>query len=251
MLTNRPSFFVSTMLVIVIFGLKACAPVVSVPIVERPQPPTERINHHWVASGETLYAIAWRYNMDPVALASANGIRKPYRIYSGQRLRLDGGKAQTRRASPTSASQPANTVSRPRPVPRREQIANLAGTWQWPTQGQLKRRYTTRANDVHNGLDIDGVEGQPIRAANAGTVVYAGDGLPAYGKLLIIKHDDIYLSAYAHNRRLIVKEGQQIKTGQKIAEMGKTGTTFEHLHFEVRKKGIPIDPLSVLPRKAG
>jgi lipoprotein NlpD len=121
--------------------------------------------------------------------------------------------------------------------------------WQWPTKGNVSRRYSSKSSALHKGVDIRGTRGQSIFAANTGTVVYAGAGLPAYGKLLIVKHNDTYLSAYAHNRQLLVDEGDKVKVGQKIAEMGKSGTTYEHLHFEIRKKGVPINPLTILPKR--
>lgn len=120
-----------------------------------------------------------------------------------------------------------------------------AVTWQWPTQG---KRFTAFSH-LDKGLRINGRAGDPIHAAAAGTIVYSGEGLKRYGKLIIIKHNNNYLSAYAHNRRVLVKEGEWVKQGQKIAEMGHTGTQSTMLYFEIRRAGKPIDPLSVYRNK--
>ena len=123
----------------------------------------------------------------------------------------------------------------------------MAGTWMWPAEGQLLKRYS--GIDAAKGLDIGGTRGQPIHAAASGRVVYQGSGLRGYGQLIIIKHSDEYLSAYAHNDRIYVKEGAVVKRGQKIADMGSTGTDRVKLHFEIRRQGAPIDPLKFLPKR--
>lgn len=247
--------------------LTGCAQRAAIPVVERLQPPTEKINTHWVSEGETLYAIAWRYNLDAQQLARANGLDGSSRIYRGQTLRLDTDRAlREQRAS--AARSPA--VSRPseRAVarnsaarsatsntsPKPSANANLnaePGSWRWPAQGSVLERFSFRRGAGHKGLDIAGRTGQPVHAAHNGLVVYAGDGLPAYGQLLIVKHSEEYLSAYAHNSRLLVREGDRVIAGQKVAEMGRTGTTHEHLHFEIRKRGVPVNPMALLPRRSG
>jgi lipoprotein NlpD len=230
------------------FILLACADSAHVIVVERPQPPTEKINIHWVSPGETLYAIAWRYNMDPERLARANGIRSPYRLNAGQQLTLiltTVPKART----PVVASQPSVVKKKKKSLPQVSKRFDGFTAWQWPAKGNVSRRFSSKSNALHKGLDIRGKRGQSVYAANTGVVVYAGAGLPAYGKLLIVKHNETYLSAYAHNSQLLVKEGDKVKVGQQIAEMGKSGTTYEHLHFEIRKKGVPVNPLTVLPSK--
>ncbi|MBT5292754.1 MAG: peptidoglycan DD-metalloendopeptidase family protein [Cellvibrionales bacterium] len=230
------------------FILLACADSAHVIVVERPQPPTEKINIHWVSPGETLYAIAWRYNMDPERLARANGIRSPYRLNAGQQLTLiltTVPKART----PVVASQSSVVKKKKKPSPQVSKRFDGFTAWQWPAKGNVSRRFSSKSNALHKGLDIRGKRGQSVYAANTGVVVYAGAGLPAYGKLLIVKHNETYLSAYAHNSQLLVKEGDKVKVGQQIAEMGKSGTTYEHLHFEIRKKGVPVNPLTVLPSK--
>lgn len=247
-------------LIALILLLQACADSAYVRVVERPQPPTERINSHWVNPGETLYAIAWRYNMDPDTLARANGLRAPYRIQAGKKLSLDLSRANryrstasvstsassnTSKAASTSKTASTNRTSQSATA---KQVYKTVGAWRWPVKGSVSKKYEGGGSAIHKGLDITGRQGQSVYAANHGVVVYAGSGLPAYGKLLIVKHNEVYLSAYAHNSKLTVSEGDKVKVGQKIAEIGKSGTTHEHLHFEIRKKGIPVDPLKVLPR---
>jgi lipoprotein NlpD len=122
-----------------------------------------------------------------------------------------------------------------------------AGGWRWPTEGNVIRGFV--ANDPgRQGIKIAGEAGQPVIASRAGQVVYSGAGLVGYGELVIIKHDGGYLTAYGHNRRRLVQEGEQVKAGQTIAELGRSGTDREMLHFEIRVGGKPVDPLPLLPR---
>jgi len=116
--------------------------------------------------------------------------------------------------------------------------------WIWPTEGRVSSHFSQSTK----GMDISGKTGQPVLASAAGKVVYSGTGLRGYGKLIIIKHNNAYLSAYAHNNKLLVKEGQIVSRGQVIAEMGKTDSNLVRLHFEIRKNGKPVDPLKYLPR---
>ncbi len=121
-----------------------------------------------------------------------------------------------------------------------------AAGWRWPAQGQLIGRFVA-GDPKRQGIDIAGTAGQPVFAAADGVVVYSGAGLVGYGELIIVKHSDEWLSAYAHNRRRLVTEGSAVKGGQQIAELGRSGTSRDMLHFEVRRNGKPVDPLSVLP----
>lgn len=114
--------------------------------------------------------------------------------------------------------------------------------WSWPAAGVLLSSYSPKTK----GIDIGGKIGQPVCAASSGQVVYAGGGLRGYGKLVIIKHDNQYLSVYAYNRLLFVRDGDWVKRGQKIADMGRNGTGLEILHFEIRKQGNPINPLNLI-----
>lgn len=190
-----------------------------------------------VRKGDTLFALAQQHNIDAKQLAAINGLKSPYIIRPGQTLKLSATKKSNR--SPKSTP----TKKRPAPVP----VDNKAITWHWPVQGKLITTFKSNKTG-RKGIDIAGSEGKDIRAAASGRVVYSGNGLISYGNLVIIKHNRSYLSAYAHNRRLLVKEGDAIKAGQKIAELGKTGTDSPRLHFEIRKNGKPVNPLSYLPR---
>ncbi len=122
------------------------------------------------------------------------------------------------------------------------------GQWQWPTQGQVVSRFAA-GDKSRQGIAIAGTAGQPVRAAAAGTVVYSGAGLVGYGELIIIKHSDQWLSAYGHNRRRLVAEGANVAAGQQIAELGRTGTSRDMLHFEIRSNGRPVDPAPLLPAR--
>lgn len=152
------------------------------------------------------------------------------------------------------APEPAPEVAKkpiPAPVatkPSTPGKAPAAGQWLWPAKGKVLAKFSS-AEPVNKGVDIAGNSGEPIVSAASGTVVYAGQGLRGYGNLVIIKHDDAYLSAYAHARKILVKESQSIKAGQKIAEIGSTGTDSVKLHFEIRKNGKPVDPLYYLPKR--
>ena len=120
--------------------------------------------------------------------------------------------------------------------------------WRWPASGRLISRFDAR-RPGRKGIDIAGKSGDPVRAAADGVVVYAGSGLSGYGRLIIIKHNKVFLSAYAHNRKLMAKEGQRVKAGQRIAQMGRSGTDRTRLHFEIRRNGSPVDPLRYLPKR--
>ena len=182
---------------------------------------------HLVQRGETLAAIGRRYGTDYLTLAQLNNIRAPYTIYPGQRLRLPGSA----RAG----------VSTPIAPP---------GGWTWPVAGTTLRGYSA-AHGGNKGLDIAGQIGQPIRAAAAGTVVYAGNGLRQYGNLVIVKHNEDYLSAYGHLENIAVAEGSAVNRGQTIASMGGPGDGRGMLHFEIRYRGTPIDPAPMLPPRSG
>jgi lipoprotein NlpD len=120
-----------------------------------------------------------------------------------------------------------------------------AVTWTWPTQGKIVANFNE--NGGPKGLQIAGEIGQPVLASAAGRVVYTGSGLRGYGNLVIIKHNNTYLTAYAHNQSLLVKEDQNVRRGQKIAEMGSTDAERVQLHFEIRRQGRPVDPAKLLP----
>lgn len=208
-----------------------------------------------VQRGDTLYGLAFRNEIDFRDLASWNNIGAPYTIYPGQSLRLYPGSGKPAAPSATTASRPPaapTSTSRPAPTttPSAKPVApvNSGFAWRWPADGQVIGRFV--AGDASKqGVDIAGSNGQPVRAAGDGVVVYSGGGLVGYGELIIIKHNEAWLSAYGHNRKRLVNEGQNVKAGQQIAEMGRSGTARDMLHFEIRFNGKPVDPLLYLPKK--
>ncbi len=145
-----------------------------------------------------------------------------------------------------ATNQTTRIENAPEPLPNKVASApNSSGIdWIWPTDGKLLEGFS----DKSKGVRISGVVGQPVLASAGGQVVYSGSGLRGYGKLLIIKHNNTYLSAYAHNSKILVQEGETVTKGQKIAEMGDSDTDSVKLHFEIRKNGKPVDPIQFLPR---
>jgi len=241
------------------------------PVVDRSHAAKQRqyspvtSGHYVVKRGDTLYSIAFRFGWDWKALAARNGIRAPYVIMPGQVIRFSAtSKAPVvaRKSTPQTTQKPVSTTkSKPvaaakpvKPVTSAQQISKPVvapgsqGKWLWPTDGTLVGRYSSNTS-LNKGIDIAGKLGQPIIATADGSVVYAGSGLRGYGELIIIKHNDTFISAYGHNRRLLVNEGQTVKAGQKIAEMGSTGTDQVKVHFEIRRQGKPVDPLQYLPKR--
>jgi len=205
-----------------------------------------------VRAGDTLYAIARRTKVSPLDLASWNNLSSPDTIYPGQVLKLyPGGSVASRPATPTAgtATRPA-TSSAPAPVAATPAPSAVASgfNWRWPADGVVVGKFVA-GETTKQGVDIAGTNGQPVKAAADGVVVYSGSGLVGYGELIIIKHNEQWLSAYGHNRKRLVNEGQSVKAGQQIAEMGRSGTTRDMVHFEIRYNGKPVDPLGYLPKK--
>ncbi|WP_183410074.1 peptidoglycan DD-metalloendopeptidase family protein [Litorivivens lipolytica] len=235
------------------------------PVQDLHSPPERVPQHYVVRSGDTLFSIAFRYGLDFRGLAAANGIGRGYAIYPGQKLRLEDKAASVTTVAPVVSStpvlRPTNTPAKAKPTPTpppqkprptasskapAQSVTAPVSTWLWPTDGRVVQGFNS-SQYAHKGIDIAGKLEQPVNAAAAGIVVYAGSGLVGYGKLLIVKHNDRYLSAYAHNNRLLVKEGESVKQGQTIARMGDTGTDSVKLHFEIRKDGKPVNPVKLLP----
>ncbi|MGH8495024.1 MAG: peptidoglycan DD-metalloendopeptidase family protein [Gammaproteobacteria bacterium] len=210
-----------------------------------------------VQPGDSLYAIAWRYRLDYRDLARWNGLENPDLIQPGQRLRLSGAAPVARRAEEPprppqrsareepDVNPPSRTpVARPPPMPRELP----APTWSWPANGLVVGAFG-QDSAAGRGIDIGGRIGDPVRASAAGRVVYSGSGLIGYGQLIIIKHNNTYLSAYGHNRSLLVEQGDAVEQGQRIAEMGVGPNKRPVLHFEIRLNGKPVDPLRHLPAR--
>lgn len=214
-----------------------------------------------VRSGDTLSGIAARYGLSYISVAEMNDIPEPYRIYVGQSIRLKNTKrSTTTQVVDTSAPiqrktvvAPAQTtvktttsvtpkVTTPAPVTT---VPSSGLRWVKPSNGAVLQQYNLASNI--KGIRYAGNVGDPVFAAADGQVVYAADGLKEYGNLVLVKHINGYITAYAHNSKLNVKSGQNVTAGQKIAEMGSSGTTRTMLEFQVRLDGKPVNPASVLP----
>ncbi|WNO61950.1 peptidoglycan DD-metalloendopeptidase family protein [Rheinheimera sp. MMS21-TC3] len=237
-----------------------------------------QVQQYTVRKGDTLYAIAFRAGLDVRKLAGLNNISSPYIIYPGQIIKLKLPPNQSRPVStaaaktsaakkPSSQIKSNSSVKSPKPVAPKKQTEYVQTTtnnkvtkppiklpntalvqWQWPVKGKIVSGFSYQEQG-NKGIDITGVEGSRVNAAASGQVVYAGNALRGYGNLIIIKHNDDYLSAYAHNRKLLVQERQMVSAGQQIAEMGKTDATDVRLHFEIRYRGGSVDPMKYLPRR--
>lgn len=227
-------------------------------------------NTYVVQRGDTLYAIARRHRVQPRSLALLNDMGAPYAITPGDEIMLPGSardwqayaSARPTPAAPAAASTaPARdgvtivrsppSASRPRPATTA--VTGPAPSFDWPVRGDVIDSFGPKAAGRRNdGINIAAPEGSPVNAVADGLVVYAGDELAGYGNLVLIKHPDGWVSAYAHNRALLVTPDQVITKGQAIAEIGSTGSVeTPQLHFELRRAGRPVDPATALPRLAG
>jgi lipoprotein NlpD len=194
---------------------------------------------HIVRSGETLYSIAFRYGKSPDDLSRWNRLGNGSLIYPGQVLRLtpptgSGSRTASRAPSPRPTPKPLPSIP-DQPAPR----------WKWPTNGRIDVEFGAKPGPG-TGVLINGKTGQPVVAAASGRVVYAGSGLIGYGQLIILKHNETYLSAYGYTASLLVKEGQEVKKGQRIATMGEGPERKPRLHFEIRRNGKPVNPRQFL-----
>jgi len=247
-----------------------------------------RDGYYRVRKGDTLHAIAFNLSLDWRDIASWNHIASPYIIYPDQELRMSRPRPLTSSAQPETSTSSSRSGSQPQPssstvqdISRQDAARTTAlktpqstttstykpptstastykpsssaakddpSKWLWPANGRIISNF--KANDPsRNGIEIGGKEGQAISATAAGEVVYSGNGLIGYGELIIIKHSDRLLSAYAHNRKRMVSEGQKVKAGAQIAEMGRNERNQALLHFEIRVNGTPSNPLNYLPAR--
>lgn len=213
---------------------------------DSPGRPLDAPAFHEVSAGETLYSISWQYGYDYKRVANWNGIDSPYTIYPGQRIRLRANAAPARPREPQGNTR-VITVRPSQTVGERPSASSSTPQWRWPTEGAVVKTFKENARGK-KGIEIAGRSGQPIYAAAPGRIVYSGNGLKGYGNLVIIKHDEHYLSAYAYNSRLLVGENDTVQRGQQIAEMG-SGTNGAALHFEIRRTGRSVDPLRFLPKQ--
>lgn len=296
-------------IMVTLFFLASCSSVnTPIEVVDSRSPSGTKVLYHHVSVGETLYSIAWRYNLNYKRLARANHIGADFMIHPGQRILLDDkvrpvppllsvpkssaklrskltqvtptlSGAESRDSNANTKLAPAKPVpeklapilakSKSKPLPKKVLVktsqrlkkqpvkvnkssssntSSFSNTWQWPATGRVLEKFHA-SNGLNKGIDIGGKLGEPVLAASAGKVVYAGEGLRGYGKLIIVKHSEKYLSAYGHNKKVLVSEGDNVEIGQKIALLGSTGTDRVKLHFEIRDQGKPVNPLLILPKK--
>ena len=227
-------------------------------------------NKYTVQKGDTLYSIAFSAGKDFRTLAKNNSIPSPYVIYPGQVISLVATSSHAiasnspvkQKITPTKIKQKTNkklkkNLDQPK---QREYVQKQANKivsnakpsssskvkWFWPAKGKVTKRFSNKENG-YKGLQIANRTGASVLAAAQGTVVYAGNALRGYGNLIILKHNDDYLSAYAHNSKLLVREKQKVKAGQKIAEMGKSESSVTALRFEIRYRGQAVNPAKYLP----
>lgn len=213
-----------------------------------------------VKPGDTLYSIAFRFGLDYKKLARANGIGPDYRIYEEQSLALKevGSSPSKSNAAPVTTAEPSVTVSVRSDAKADSQNTGVQSidktdgdtdvtSWIWPHGGKIVRTYKANTS-TRKGIDLRGRIGDSVLAATNGVVVYAGNGLPGYGNLIILEHGGSLLSAYAFTENMLVKEKDRVRSGQQIATMGAQGDQ-PGLHFEIRRNGKPVDPLTYLPKR--
>lgn len=215
-----------------------------------------------VKRGDTVSKIAARYGLNYPDIGRINQLDSQFTIYPNQRLRLRSGRMSHTSAARPATSRPVSTTPvkpvapiRAQPLPMASITTTAAAQsaaaqgilWQWPTRNPILQEFNQAAQI--KGIRFDGKSGDPVLAAAAGHVIYANNGLTEYGHLVLLRHADGYITAYAHNRRLLVQEGQTVDIGQPIAEIGNSGSSRTMLEFQIRKNGKPIDPKQVLPSR--
>ena len=218
--------------------------VASGPVVAQPVVTTSPVESRPLDEPARTASIAPAVSPDGVKREPRGG-KEPYSDEAYARLNKSAdGVAKPAVAAPAEAAVP------PKPEPKPESETVAAGpddvTWQWPSAGKVISPFSESGN---KGIDFAGKAGDPVLAAADGKVVYVGTGIRGFGQLLIVKHNATFLSAYAHNRKILVSEGQQVTRGQKIAEMGNSDSDMVKLHFEIRRQGKPTDPLAFLPKR--
>ena len=268
------TFFVLSLFLVGCSSNHKPAPVVdvqgSVPLSKRVKSSLKG-SEYIVKKGETLYSISWRANVDINSLATFNKLASPYKIYPGQKLFLVKNSTQaTSNVAHNEKQQTKKQIRIKKPVASDKKQAygkNVRGqkvnnktsangtnfsqkirNWLWPVNGKVIEGFST-AKQGNKGINIAGIRGDSVKSTADGQVVYAGDALRGYGQLIIVKHNDDYLSAYAHNDSILVKEQQLVKAGQVIAKMGDTDAERVMLHFEVRFRGKSVNPMKYLSKK--
>jgi lipoprotein NlpD len=244
------------------------------PVYSKEQRGVLKAEKYTVKKGETLYAIAFAAGTDVRTLSKLNNIPDPYIIHPGQTLRLRPSTLSTSQKTekkPIKSKVGSKIVTQPspkvvdstnrkhysgkggekttklKPAPSETYPSKVSG-WRWPSQGKVISWFSSKEQGT-KGLDFAGSKGDPVYAAADGKVVYAGGALRGFGQLIIIKHSEDYLSAYAHNSKLRVSEQQWVRAGQHIADMGDSGAESVKLHFEIRYRGTSVNPIRYLPKR--
>ena len=274
-MSRQITVYVTLFLSILLFGCtsrEAPAPVSS--LDNKVKPATRKVNisgsKYVVKKGDTLYSIAFSAQQDFRTLAKINDIPAPYTIFPGQNISLIKSAQKQKKTKKYTNSSKKSTVSiqknnkklkkeldQPKQreyvqkqankiISEKKRNSNAKVVWNWPAKGKVTQRFSNKENGF-KGLQMTNKQGASVVAAAHGTVVYAGNALRGYGNLIILKHNDDYLSAYAHNSKLLVKEKQEVKAGQKIAEMGSSDSTVTALRFEIRYRGQAVNPAKYLP----
>jgi lipoprotein NlpD len=241
------------------------------PVVNAWHQPSAGGSSYTVRKGDTLYSIAWQFGLDYRALAQANNLSAPYIITPGQTLNMIAkamplATVELQLPTQLTAQEPVSPIAKKRPQTKigsrrlvrdepqvikpqrassKRPIPKRVSRWAWPAKGRIIKKFNKRSLNAQ-GIDISGLYGEKIRAAAPGKVVYSGSGVRGYGNLIIIKHTDSYLSAYAFNKKNLVADGVWVRQGQPIALMGRNMGGRTMLHFEIRKNGRPVNPLHFL-----
>jgi len=201
-----------------------------------------------VQPGDSLYSIAWAFGLDYRTLAKINKIPPDDEIAAGTLLRMYPSKKQKIQQQKKIVKSRSGWTKQKKIEHKSVRQVNGRVFWRWPTQGKIIKTFSLTSGG-NRGIDIAGKSGQPIKAAAKGRVVYAGSGLRGYGNLIILKHNQNYLSAYGYNKKLLVKDGDQVKLGQSIALMGSNDSGKVMMHFEIRYQGKPVNPLKYIGSK--
>jgi len=230
---------------------------------------------HLVQPGETLFSIAKAHNLNWQELASFNNINEPYLIFVGQTLQIAANPKPYQAKSNIEMPVKKSNVKPPAKITQANSSKtkvktkepnvpvfkdydfktsfptnnSCQGKWVWPAKGELIRRYSANGANINKGIDISNTLGTPVLAAADGLVSYAGVDIKGYGQTVVIKHNDVCVSVYGHNHKILVNNLEEVKAGQIIAEMGNTSTDQVKLHFEIHAKNNAVDPLLYLPKK--